>query len=202
MKAAVLDADLPLTVLPAIAPLLPHMDRQPKLLASAITVKLPPAAPAPARAVRHTAPPIINAAGPSLQRLSSGEVALVTGHVTGDGGWNAPLTVQPQAPAKRVQWIALNGASTGIQVVNAARRQGLAAGARTVLLRRGWHGIAVATAGHIVEHSYVLYPRNRSGLARRLAAQFAIRTRVGHGRSIVLVLGRDRLGLARPQRQA
>src|SRR5205823_13094679 len=131
-------------------------------------------------------------------RLSSGEVALVTGH----GAWNAPLTVQPQAPTRKVQWIALNGASTGIEIINAGRRQGLAAGARTVLLQRGWHGIAVATAGHMVEHSYIMYPRSRSRLAKRLAAQFAIRTRVAHGRSIVLVLGRDRLGLARPQRQA
>jgi hypothetical protein len=198
MKPAVLDAEVALPVFAATAPLLPHFDRQPKLLATGLTVKVAAASPAPAASVRHTAPAKVEAAGPSLQRLSPGEVALVTGH----GAWNAPLTVQPQAPAKRVQWIALNGASTGIQVVNAARRQGLAASARTVLLKRGWHGIAVATAGHMVEHSYVLYPRGRSGLAKRLAAQFAIRTRVAHGRSIVLVLGRDRLGLARPQRQA
>src|SRR5206468_10275057 len=97
---------------------------------------------------------------------------------------NAPLTVQPKAPARTVQWIALNGVSTGIQVVNAARREGLAASARTVLLGRGWRGIAVATSGRMVEHSYVLYPRGRSGLAKRLALQFAIRTRVAPGRSI------------------
>jgi hypothetical protein len=191
MRWAVLDANLPLPVYAATAPALPHVARQRKLLAAPVMVQLPPPPPA--------APIVRNGASrPSLQRLSTGEVALITGHAA----WTAPSPVQPGAPAKRVQWIALNGVSSRIEVVNAARRQGLAASARSVLLGRGWHGIAVATAGHVVEHSYVLYPRGRSGLAKRLAAQFAIRTRVGHGRSIMLVLGRDRLGLARPQRQA
>jgi hypothetical protein len=139
-------------------------------------------------------------AGPRLQRISAGEVALVT---TGRSLWNAPTKARLAAAAP-VEWIPLNVApgSGQIQIVNAARAQGLASSAKSVLLKRGWRAISVRTAEASAARSYVLYPRNRSRLARSLAAQFAIRARYVHDGGLVVVLGRDRAGMPQTQRQS
>ena len=180
---------------------------------SSITVALPPARPAPQAAPAPTlaeqpvvAAPTVQSAvatsqsGPRLQRISPGEVALVT---TGRPLWNATAKTQLAAVVP-VQWIPLKIAPGGgqIQIVNAARAQGLASSAKSVLLKRGWRAISVRTAQSLAPRSYVLYPRNRSKLARSLAAQFAIRARYVHDGGLVVVLGRDRAGAAQTQRQS
>ena len=146
--------------------------------------------------------------GPYLERLSRGEVALVTspGPV-----WRTPV-VPPatqtrsasRAPktqalatlalAASVQWVPLKNASNRptIQLLNAARRDGLAASTRTALVNRGWRKIGIGNARNVREHSVVLYSPMRAILGRRLAAQFGFKAvKVEGGDKVLVLLGRD-----------
>jgi hypothetical protein len=96
--------------------------------------------------------------------------------------------------------LAHGGARPNVQVLNAARVQGLAASARTVLVNRGWRKIAIGDAAQAQQQSIVLYPRDRAGLGRSLAAQFGIGSRMVEGDVLVLVLGRDKSGEIRGMR--
>lgn len=126
--------------------------------------------------------------GPRLERLSPGEVALVT---TAKPLWRAPKSRSDAVDG--VRWVALapSGERPAIQVLNAARSQGLAASARTVLLNRGWRKIGVGDAPAVQRTSMVLYSKKRAALGRRLAAQFGVRSRAVDRDILVLVLGRD-----------
>jgi hypothetical protein len=87
-----------------------------------------------------------------------------------------------------------------VQVLNAARSQGLAASARAVLIDRGWRRIAIGDADRVQRKSVVLYPKERAALARSFAAQFGIGTRRVEGDRLVLVLGSDKAQEIRGQR--
>jgi len=144
--------------------------------------------------------------GPYLERLSRGEVALVTspGPI-----WRAP-SVPPAtemasgAPKMRgatklalatvVKWVPLGnaGARPTIQLLNAARSDGLAASTRTALVNRGWRKIGIGNARNVREHSVVLYSPMRAILGRRLAAQFGCKAvKVDGGDKVLVLLGRD-----------
>jgi hypothetical protein len=165
----------------------PSMDGAPP--SSSVSVALPPVRPVPVRSDKHAAS---QHAGPRLERLSLGEVALVT---SSKPLWRANLLART-ASSGSVRWMPLapTGARPNVQVLNAARVQGLAASARTVLVNRGWRKIAIGDAAYAQEQSIVLYPRDRAGLARSLAAQFGIGSRMVEGDVLVLVLGRDKAG--------
>jgi hypothetical protein len=92
-----------------------------------------------------------------------------------------------------VRWVALASSSDkpNVQILNAARSEGLAASARTVLVGRGWRKIAVADAPTPQRKSVVLYPKNRAILGRRLAAQFGVTAEMADRDDVILVLGRD-----------
>jgi tetratricopeptide (TPR) repeat protein len=172
-------------------------------LASTITVPLPPARPAqPQTPEPKSAMPAIltEATGPRMERMSSGEVMLVT---TGRSPWHPQGAPQVLASAA-VHWIPLGNAAIrpNVQVVNAARRQGIARSARSVLLDRGWRRIAVGDATEIRQKSVVLYPKNRSALGRSLARQFGVASRESNGDRLVLVLGQDAAELIRSQRKS
>jgi tetratricopeptide (TPR) repeat protein len=159
--------------------------------ASSVTVALPPARPAPVakrEAVAEHAPMMAQALSPRLERLTSGEVALVT---TGKPIWNRPQNLL--AAASSVRWVALArpGTRPNIQILNAARSQGLAASARAVLLDRGWRKLDIGDAPAIEAKSVVLYPKGREKLGKSLAAQFGIAARMVERDVLVLVLGRD-----------
>jgi hypothetical protein len=164
-------------------------------LSSSITVALPPVRPVPASRGAAAAQ---QHAGPRLERLSPGEVALVT---SGKPLWRANLFART-ASTGPVRWMPLahGGARPNVQVLNAARVQGLAASARTVLVNRGWRKIAIGDAAQAQQQSIVLYPRDRAGLGRSLAAQFGIGSRMVEGDVLVLVLGRDKSGEIRGMR--
>ncbi len=153
-----------------------------------VTLILPPARPLEVAAEPVTARQLIGI-GPRLERLSFGEVALITLPTTAPLApsvrWSADLT----APATRTAKPAL----ATILLLNAARRQGLAAQARTVLERQGWRGIAIGDAPHTRLASVVLYPAGHEAAARRLGIRFKTtpRRQVGAGREIVVLLGRD-----------
>jgi hypothetical protein len=157
---------------------------------SSVAVALLPVAPASAarRAVARqaAAAPL---SGPRLERLSPGEVALVS---SGRSLWLARPGVRVASTSVRWVPLARSGATPTVQVLNAARSRGLAASARAVLIDRGWRKIAIGDAARAQQESVVLYPKERAGLARSLAAQFGIGTRMVEGDRLVLVLGRDK----------
>jgi hypothetical protein len=167
---------------------LPDVEAAPP--SSSVTVLLPPAAPAPSErpaAVRQAA--VAPHGVPRLERLSPGEVALVT---SGRSLWLSEPIVRVASMAVRWLPLAPAGPRPNVQVLNAARSEGLAASARTVLLDRGWRRIAIGDAARVQQESVVLYPKERAGLARSLAAQFGVGTRMVDGDRLVLVLGRDK----------
>ena len=168
-----------------------QLDYQDQVPASSVTVALPPARPAPVakrEAAAEHAPMMAQSLSPRLERLSSGEVALVT---TGKPIWNRPQNLL--AAASSVRWVALArpGTRPNIQILNAARSQGLAASARAVLLDRGWRKLDIGDAPAIQAKSVVLYPKGREKLGKSLAAQFGVAARMVERDVLVLVLGRD-----------
>jgi Flp pilus assembly protein TadD len=169
---------------------------------SSVTVALPPAVPAPVVRSVKAEPRMAsaNVAGPRLERLSPGEVALVT---TGKPIWQAQGATR-MASLGNVRWVALaqNGTRPNVQVLNAAQAQGIAASARSVLLNRGWRRIAVGNAPATQEKSVVLYPRSRARLGRSLAAQFGVGARMVERDILVLVLGRDAVDRIAGQRKS
>lgn len=147
-----------------------------------VTLTLPPTRPierafAPVEAKRTI--------GPRLERLSFGEVALVT----------LPMTV-PLAPAAARSATATPPAKpslASVHLLNAARRQGLAARTRSWLERQGWRGIVIGDAPRTRLASLVLFPAGHEAAARRLAARFgaAARQHAGESGAIFVLLGRD-----------
>jgi hypothetical protein len=189
-----------------------HVDTQAPVLAEArfeydqvpspsVTVPLPPARPVPAPVRDSRAERAVMATGPAprLERLSTGEVALVT---TGKPIWNRPQNLL--AAASSVRWVALAqpGSRPTIQVLNAARSEGLAASARAVLLDRGWRKLAIGDAPVVEAKSVVLYPKGREKLGKSLAAQFGVAARMVERDVLVLVLGRDAVDRVSGQRKS
>jgi len=173
------------------APPMPPIE-EPRPMLSSVTVALPPARPAPPKAPARIDPPVAVAesSGPRLERLSRGEVALVT---TGKSLWQKPGETRV-ASTSGLRWVALRSSPDGrpnVQVLNAARKQGIAGSARTVLLNRGWRRIDVGDAPTTRQTSVVLYSRNRTKLGKSLAAQFGVAARMVERDVLVLVLGRD-----------
>ena len=168
---------------------------------ASVTVPLPPAQPqlaAPA-AVRLIARSlrVDQPIAPRLVRVSPGEVALVT---TGKPLWQPQLVARTQT-STTVRWVPLRMASAhpNIQILNAGRREGLAAHARSILLDRGWRRIAIGDAPAMREESVVLYPAKRSMLGKSLAAQFGFRSVMSPETDVLVVLlGRDAVSKKAP----
>src|SRR5262249_51474070 len=145
-----------------------------------------------------TAPPmlprsVVAAAesGPRLERLSLGEVALLT---AGEPVWKGQVVAS--TPQKlTIRWVPVTTASVArpnIRLLNAARVQGLAARNREYLLDRGWRKIEIADASAIRDRSLVLYPAMRPQTGRSLAAQFGFRAQPTTQSDVFVVyLGRD-----------
>jgi hypothetical protein len=176
---------------------LPDFDASP--LSSSVTVALPPVVPAPAlrRAAVRPATAAEPHGGRRLERLSPGEVALVT---SGKPLWRAAPKARMASASVRWLPLAPSGPRPNVQVLNAARSQGLAASARAVLMDRGWRRIEIGDADRVQRESVVLYPKERAALARSLAAQFGIGTRMVEGDQLILVLGRDKAEAIKGQR--
>ena len=127
---------------------------------------------------------------PYLERLSPGEVALVT---SGRPAWRAQLVAQTRT-STTVRWVPIMSAEArpNIRILNGAQRQGLAAQTRTVLLDRGWRKIEIGDAGAQRERSVVFYPASRRTLGRSLAAQFGFPAQLRDDANVLIVLlGRD-----------
>jgi tetratricopeptide (TPR) repeat protein len=152
------------------------------------------AAPAPATAA--AAKP---ERGPYLERLSPGEVALVT---DGRPAWRAQVVAQSRT-STTVRWVSVMNPQPrpNIRILNAAQQHGLAAQTRTVLLNRGWRRIEIGDAAARREQSVVLYPASRRTLGRSLAAQFGFPAQMqGDSEVLLVLLGRDASKTLPPRR--
>lgn len=160
----------------------PQRQARPVPAAAAVSVAL---APATRTAVRP--------AGPRLERLSLGEVALVS---SGAVKWKPRLAERSGVAALAERGSALRPAPViRLTLLNAARSEGLAARTRTWLGQHGYspQRIVVGNAPAVQRASVILYPTGRRAEAARLASQFGfgLRHRPGTGKGMVVLLGRD-----------
>jgi hypothetical protein len=173
-------------------------------LAPESAMDVPPPAPEPREQPKPVTDVLPAQSGsPRLVRLSPGEVALVTtAQPTLSGKAGAKST--KLASVATVRWVPLSqpGRAPNVQVLNAARSQGIAASARTILTDRGWRRIAIGDAPTVRQTSVVLYPKERAKLGRSLARQFGIKARMVPGKALVVLLGRDKVGTIKAQRNA
>lgn len=175
-----------------------------------------PATPPPKResapAAVVVAEPRLQGIQPRLQRLSMGEVALLTRN---EPAWRTEVIARTQHSVT-ARFVPLKGATAtsegprfvpiqtamaanrpNVRVLNAARRQGLAARTRETLLDRGWRKIAIGDAAQVRARSIVLYPASRQVLGKRLAAQFGFASAINRRSNEVLVLlGSDAASLS------
>ena len=178
----------------AAAPPLPAPAPMPVIVnpAEARLAPLPPA-PEPVEIAQTTPASLIpeTPVGQRLERLSLGEVALIT---TAEPKWR-PMVVSKTAQSTTVRFVPLrsaNAAPVRIRLLNAARHEGLAARTRRLLAQRGWRQLAIGNANRVRQSSLVLYPANQRRLAKRLAAQFGIAlAKHASGTDVVVLLGRD-----------
>ena len=133
-----------------------------------------------------------NYASARLERLSLGEVALVTAarplwkaRVVGRTGRSTTIAFakQPQRP----------NPAQAVVLLNAARIEGLAARTRSRLAAQGWRRVAIGNASRAQRQSMILYPTECRVLAERLSRQFgfAMRQQETSRGQIVVLLGRD-----------
>lgn len=134
--------------------------------------------------------------GPRLERLSLGEVALIT---TAAPRWqvqmaNAPVR-NPLTGAAAMRQAAV--ASSGLRLLNAARIDRLAARTGKMLEARGWAISSVGDVQLVRARSLILYPADRRAAALRLSAQFGFGVQQRSGvRQLTILLGRDAAGAA------
>lgn len=125
--------------------------------------------------------PLPGAPPPRLERVSEGEVALVTR--------------TPQAPVRPAQLqYAIAAGDTPLRVLNAVGRRGQAARMERHLRTIGWARMSVGDTASRRLRSIITTPAASAALARRLSAALPFRPQVsvspaaGH---LLLVLGRD-----------
>ena len=156
--------------------------------APSVTVRLPAPAPVTEVAAGSGASHRLRSAlseGPRLERLSGSEVALIT---NGNPLWKAQVaSASDKAAETRVASLRREPL-----LLNAARRQGLAALTRDGLLRHGWTKVLIGDAPAVRQSSLVLYPAAQEKQAKQLASELRVdNIRSFNGRSIVVLLGRD-----------
>ncbi len=166
---------------------------------ASVTVTLPPAQPiAPQAAApdieRLASAPVTTAIAPArtepttrtarLERLSSGEVALVT---AGQSPWTARrVAATPKSVTVRFE------KREAMVVLNAARVAGIAARTRDYLAARGFNGASIGDAPQTRGQSLIRYPSLERARAQRIAAQFPFHTRLVPGEGpLTLIVGRD-----------
>jgi hypothetical protein len=186
----------------------PRISRQPVrafvAAGPSVTVTLPPASAAhrsgvaePARRANAAAKAAAaRTSSPRLERLSTGEVALVT---LGGPLWRRER-IAATAHSTTVRFVPLRPAPAQRQVrlLNAARVDRLAARTRAWLTTRGWGRIAIGDAAAVRPRSLILYPAGERALAQRLSAHlgFAIAERTSTP-YVTVVLGKDAARLPR-----
>ena len=149
------------------------------------------------KASAKPAPERLVDSSPRLERLSLGEVALVT---TSPSHWRSQ-PVRRTATSTTVRFVALEPRRSGssIRLLNAARYQGLAAHTRLRLAGKGWQHVSIGDANRVRQKSLVLYSPSTAQAAHRLAAQFGFRiAKEARPGPLTVLLGRDAIARRRP----
>ena len=156
-----------------------------------VTVALAPPRSAPVAVAQAPVAVAQIRAGVRLERLSMGEVALVTG---GPLRWEA-RTIARTARSTTIRFAPRPAAP--VTLLNAARVQGLAARTRLFLAARGFRGAAIGNAPAVRRQSVILYLPADRARAERLAAQFGFalerqaNSGVASAQGMTILLGRD-----------
>lgn len=142
--------------------------------------------------VRPVAEPVVaEERGPRLERMSMGEIALIT---VPKPVWQ-PTTVARNDRTTTLRFVPLRQAyalPVKVRLLNAARVDRLAARTRVWLAARGWRGLSIGNAQATRTRSVILYPANQRALAQRLSAQFGFPiARRASGAHMVVLLGTD-----------
>lgn len=157
-----------------------------------VTIALPPPRPVDAKPVPRPTGAIAPRPGPRIERLSLGEVALIT---TPAPQWKATATV-----AARARFVPLRptaGAIAEVRLLNAARVDRLAARTRSYLGNRGWRKVMIGDAEAARSKSLIVYPHGQHAVAARLSSQLGIAMAERPGvRLVTVLLGRDAARLA------
>ena len=127
---------------------------------------------------------------PRLERVSMGEIALIT---AARPIWRATM-VDRTAQSSRVRFVPLREASTlpvKVRLLNAARVDRLAARTQAWLAARGWQRLGIGDARSTRQASVILYPADKLWLARRLRAQFGFATQRATVTQVTVLLGSD-----------
>lgn len=148
--------------------------------------------PSPLRQIAHAAD---NRSGPRLERMSLGEVALIT---SGGPQWrvqaNHASVRTPLTGAAAIRQAAV--ARSGILLFNAARVDKLASRARSYLADRGWTVASIGDDAQPRSRSLILYPAERRASAAGLSAQFGFAMEQRSDvRQVTILLGSDAAGL-------
>lgn len=146
-----------------------------------------------------SAPPIVAAkaeplrprSGPRLERLSLGEVALIT---TGKPQW-LPTVVARSERSTTVRFVPLAKAQpqfVQVRLLNAARVERLAARTRSSLLRSGFAWMRVGNAPQVRSASVIFYPHGQRMVAERLSARLGFPALARpKSKEVIVLLGRD-----------
>lgn len=187
--AAPIERIVPAQAAPAAPP--PAPAQAPLKAVRSVTVALPPPRPVEVKAMPKAIAEAPVRQGPRIERLSLGEVALIT---TGAPQWKATAAV-----AARPRFVPLRperSAVAEVRLLNAARVDKLAARTRAYLGNRGWRKIMIGDAEIARARSLIVYPPGQREVAAKLSAQTGItmveRTGV---RMVTMLLGRDAAGL-------
>lgn len=153
--------------------------------------------------------------GPRLERLTLGEVALVTTPVRQPirpRPAPTPLAMPPAILARAAtpvrfsslappladqQSLRIDGRERVLLVLNAARVQGLAARTRRYLAGHGVREALVGDAPRVRERSVIIAPPSQWARAKALARSLKFAPRTIRGTRLMLVLGRDSVDAAR-----
>ena len=148
-------------------------------------------------------PTVIAEKGPRLERISMGEIALITS--VAPPVWKS-TTVARTDQSTTLRFVPLRQASmqpVKVRLLNAARVNRLAARTRTWLNARGWRGLSIGNASTTRTRSVILYPAGKRAVAQRLSAQFGFPlARRASGTYVTVLLGTDaaRRRVVRPAR--
>jgi len=165
----------------------PEAEVRTAAVGQSVTIKLPPArlvqaasaqepaadplSPTPISPPPPPEPSLAADRGPRLERVSMGEIALVT---VPRPVWRSTAVVSNE-PSTKVRYVPLRQASTlpvKVRLLNAARVNRLAARTRNWLTDRGWSQMAIGDANRARARSIILYPADQRWLAQRLSRQF------------------------------
>ena len=170
---------------PAPAPTKPLMPVE-------VPMQLASVAPFESKARPIQEPAVVDETGPRLERISMGEIALITS--VAPPVWKS-TTVARTDQSTTLRFVPLRQASmrpVKVRLLNAARVNRLAARTRTWLNARGWRGLSIGNAAATRTRSVILYPAGKRALAQRLSAQFGFPlARRALGAHVTVLLGAD-----------